>query len=123
VKVSGCDFFSDQWRIGEIFRNLISNAIKYRRVGKENCLVRIEIEVDSSDCRILVEDNGIGVEESLVPRIFEMFFRASDRSEGSGLGLYIVKNAVDRLEGSIQVESKFGEGTRFWITLPNLVSK
>jgi signal transduction histidine kinase len=123
VTVSGCDFYSDQWRIGEIFRNLLSNAIKYRRAYEVNSMVRVDVVVNPETCRILVEDNGIGVDESMVPRIFEMFFRASDRSEGSGLGLYIVKNAVDRLEGTIQVESKIGEGTRFSITLPNLVPK
>ncbi len=123
VSVTGCDLYSDQWRIGEIFRNLISNAIKYRKLYSTDAMVRVDVHVTPERCEIVVEDNGIGVEESLVPRIFEMFFRASDRSDGSGLGLYIVKNAVDRLGGSVAVESKAGEGTRFRITLPNLISK
>lgn len=123
VFVSGSELYSDQWRIGEIFRNLISNAIKYRRLHVSNALVRVDVRVTPEHCEIMVEDNGIGVEESLAPRIFEMFFRASDRSDGSGLGLYIVKNAVDRLGGTVEVKSKAMEGTRFRILVPNLIPK
>lgn len=123
VSVSGGELYSDQWRIGEILRNLISNAIKYRRVHEPGAMVHVHVRVTPEHCEIAVEDNGIGVEESLVPRIFEMFFRASDRSDGSGLGLYIVKNAVDKLGGTIEVKSKAAEGTRFHIRVPNLISK
>jgi signal transduction histidine kinase len=64
-------------------------------------------------------DNGVGIDEDKVGNIFEMFYRASEVSEGSGLGLYIVKNAVERLKGSIEVESKRNYGTTFTIILPN----
>lgn len=123
VTVSGEGFFSDPWRMGEIFRNLISNAIKYRRLPAPDAEVSIEVAITPLQCEIIVADNGIGVQPELVPRIFEMFYRASDRSDGSGLGLYIVKNAVERLSGTIQVESQAGKGTRFRIALPNLISK
>ncbi len=123
ISVSGPAFFSDQWRLGEIFRNLISNAIKYRKLNFPGAEVRVDVRVSDRTCEIVVEDNGIGVERSLVPRIFEMFFRASDRSDGSGLGLYIVKNAVDRLAGTVEVQSNAGAGTRFRIVLPNLIKK
>ncbi|MBL7847592.1 MAG: PAS domain S-box protein [Cyclobacteriaceae bacterium] len=122
VSVEGMEFFSDHWRIGEIFRNLISNAIKYRKLNHD-AAVNVKVQVGNDSCQIVVEDNGIGVDPALVPRIFEMFVRASDRSDGSGLGLYIVKNAVDRLGGTIQVESELQVGTRFRITLPNLIPK
>jgi signal transduction histidine kinase len=123
ITVTGSDFYSDQWRLGEIFRNLISNAIKYRKLNDPDAEVRIDVRVTAQACEIIVEDNGIGVEKSLVPRIFEMFFRASDRSDGSGLGLYIVKNAVDRLGGTVEVQSEAGLGTRFRILIPNLIEK
>jgi PAS domain S-box-containing protein len=123
ITVVGGDFFSDQWRLGEIFRNLISNAIKYRKLNYPDAEVRIDVRVTEQACEIVVEDNGIGVEKSFAPRIFEMFFRASDRSDGSGLGLYIVKNAVDRLGGTVEVQSEAGVGTRFRILLPNLIEK
>jgi PAS domain S-box-containing protein len=123
ITVSGSDLFSDQWRLGEIFRNLISNAIKYRKLEYPQAEVLVQVHVTESACEILVKDNGIGIEENLLPRVFEMFFRATDRSDGSGLGLYIVKNAVDRLGGTMDVRSDAGKGTRFSIVIPNLMSK
>ena len=68
---------------------------------------------------IEVEDNGEGIQDTYKDRIFEMFYRASEQSEGSGLGLYIVKNAVEKLGGQLTVDSKPGAGTTFQITLPN----
>jgi signal transduction histidine kinase len=67
-------------------------------------------------------DNGIGIDEENLLRVFEMFYRASEQSDGSGIGLYIVKNAVDKLGGKISVQSKCGVGTRFHIVLPNKVN-
>jgi signal transduction histidine kinase len=65
------------------------------------------------------KDNGIGISPENLNRIFEMFYRASEQSEGSGLGLYIVRNAVEKLGGQLTVASKPGAGTTFQITLPN----
>ena len=123
VSITGGDFFSDQWRVAEIFRNLISNAIKYRKVGQNGSELSVTADVHHDQSTIVVEDNGIGIETEHLPRIFEMFFRASNQSDGSGLGLYIVKNAIDKLGGSVTVESKPGNGTRFVIVLPNHVGK
>ena len=81
--------------------------------------VGIFIEVSRDRCDIVVEDNGIGVGAEHGHRIFEMFYRASNQSDGSGLGLYIVKNAIDKLGGSVSVNSEIGKGTRFAIVLPN----
>lgn len=112
-------FFSDPWRLGEIFRNLVSNAIKYSDRKKAQSQITIKIEVTHERAFIYFADNGIGIEEENLKRIFDMFYRASDQSDGSGLGLYIVKNAVDKLAGTIQVHSVLGEGTSFELTLPN----
>jgi signal transduction histidine kinase len=68
---------------------------------------------------IIFRDNGIGIAADLVPRIFDMFYRATEKSEGAGLGLYIVKETVDKMGGKISVDSKLGEGTTFTISLPN----
>ena len=67
-----------------------------------------------------VSDNGIGIDERHLENIFKMFYRADEGSKGSGLGLYIVKETVDKLGGKIEVKSKSGEGTSFTITLPPL---
>ena len=122
VKIEGIDFYSDHWRISEIFRNLISNAIKYRKPRAEGSEIHISINVDHLCADITFSDNGIGIKETSLKRVFEMFYRATEQSEGSGIGLYIVKNAVEKLGGQIQVASKPGEGTRFNILLPNINS-
>lgn len=123
VKIDGVDFYSDPWRISEIFRNLISNAIKYRQLdGSRMPEITVKIHIDNLRADISFADNGIGITEQNLNRIFEMFFRATEQSDGSGIGLYIVKNAVEKLGGQITVASKHREGTRFNIVLPNRIS-
>ncbi len=122
VKIEGSGFYSDQWRIAEIFRNLISNAIKYRKSGATDSEITIKINIDHLCADISFADNGIGISGTNLHKIFEMFFRATDQAEGSGIGLYIVKNAVEKLAGQITVVSRPDEGTRFHIVLPNMVN-
>lgn len=119
VKIEGIEFYSDPWRMGEIFRNLISNAIKYRDFSKNDSFIRISIKITPDRTTILFEDNGIGISKANLTKIFEMFYRASEQSDGSGLGLYIVKNAVDKLGGILKVTSEIGKGTSFELKLPN----
>ena len=115
------EFYSDPWRIAEILRNLISNAIKYRQLQHLAPAIHISVRADRNAAEILFTDNGIGIDATNLSHIFDMFYRASDQSEGSGLGLYIVKNAVDKLGGEISVQSKYGYGTSFKIKLPNQI--
>ena len=122
VKVEGIDFYSDPWRIAEILRNLISNAIKYRKLDQVASEIGIKISVDHLRAEIAFADNGIGIEEKNLAKVFEMFYRATEQSDGSGIGLYIVKNAVDKLGGQISVASRLGQGTRFSIILPNRIN-
>ena len=110
---------SDKYRLMFIFNNLISNAIKYRDNDKVNCWLRIETHIDHESATFIFEDNGVGIHEKYQNKVFDMFYRASELSDGAGLGLYIVKEAVNRLNGNIVLKSKVGEGTRFIIRLPN----
>lgn len=121
VSVDGMEFYSDPWRVSEIFRNLISNAIKYRQTGDVKSQVSIQVHVDQYRAEINFADNGIGIDEASLNKIFEMFYRATEQSDGSGIGLYIVKNAVDKLGGQISVASKPMQGTKFNIILPNRI--
>ncbi|MEM7107617.1 MAG: PAS domain-containing sensor histidine kinase, partial [Bacteroidota bacterium] len=123
VDIKGSEFYSDPWRVNEIFRNLISNAIKYVDVDKPENFVRLDVNLTESEAVITIKDNGIGISESTLPKIFNMFYRATESSEGSGIGLYIVKNAVDKLQGSIKIESEEEVGTTFKIGLPNHAKK
>jgi PAS domain S-box-containing protein len=118
----GREFYSDPWRISEIFRNLVSNAIKYRQLGGAKPMVSVRTHVTRQQAEIVFTDNGIGIAQENLNRIFEMFYRAAEQSDGSGIGLYIVKNAVDKLNGTIDVASKLGFGTTFTIVLPNLIN-
>ena len=119
IKIKGTDFYGDSWRIEEIFRNLVSNAIKYRKLNGTLLRVEVNITIGRKGIEIVFSDNGIGIDDHSLQRIFEMFYRASSQSDGSGLGLYIVKNAVDKMGGRITTQSVMGKGTTFKINLPN----
>lgn len=119
IDVQGEVFYSDRWRLAEIFRNLISNAIKYRRMDIDRPLVKVTVRISDEEADISFSDNGIGIEPDKLLNIFEMFYRASTQSDGSGLGLYIVKNAVEKLGGQIDVFSRPMQGTEFKIIIPN----
>jgi signal transduction histidine kinase len=111
-------FYSDHSRLLIIFNNIISNAVRYYDKWKESFL-QIDIVVDKDKAEIHFIDNGVGIAEEFLDKIFKMFFRASYESKGSGLGLYIVKSTVEKLNGKISVKSKLGEGTHFTIEVPN----
>ena len=85
---------------------------------KEDPFLRISVKESDDAYEISLEDNGIGIEEKYLDKIFNMFFRATEQRTGSGLGLYIVKEAVDKLDGSITVSSVYGMGSVFTLTLP-----
>jgi PAS domain S-box-containing protein len=115
-------YLSDPGRMAILFQNLISNAIKYQRPQADS-FVKIKIEVSQFGAYIEVLDNGKGISAEYLGKIFEMFFRASEDSYGSGLGLYITKQVVEKLQGKIEVESVFNEGTTFKVWLPHLVKR
>lgn len=113
------EFYSDKKRLDIIFNNLMSNALKFRDANKSQSLISIDIESNNSGCKIIFEDNGIGIEEHHLQNIFNMFYRATESATGSGLGLYITREVVNKLGGSINVESVYGEFTRFICRIPN----
>jgi signal transduction histidine kinase len=111
--------YSDAYRLLVIFNNLLSNSIKYRDPKKVQNFIHFYITVEKRLLTIRVQDNGIGVAPDFLPKIFNMFYRATERSEGAGLGLYIVRETVHKLGGKISVHSEVGEGTTFDIEIPN----
>jgi signal transduction histidine kinase len=113
-------FCSDYSRLLMVFNNIISNAVLYRDTRKEDSYLKIDIQVDAAKATLRFSDNGIGIPEEYVDKIFKMFFRANADSKGSGLGLYIVKGVLEKLEGTVSVQSKVGQGTTFVIEVPNL---
>ena len=112
-------FFTDPLRVKIILSNLISNAFKYHNINGRNPFIEVKIKYDTHVAIIKVIDNGQGIAEQHVESIFKMFYRASENSKGSGIGLYIVKETVDKIKGKIEVSSTVGEGTEFEIILPS----
>lgn len=112
--------FSDSYRLSIIFQNLISNSIKYQDSDKSESFISVDAYVTEDEIQIRFSDNGMGIREEYLPKIFSMFFRATERSEGAGLGLYIVKESVSKLGGEISLESTFNHGCTFNIRLPNM---
>lgn len=112
-------FFNDRQRLDNLFSNLISNAIKYYNPDVQDPFVKIDITVNEDIAKIMIEDNGIGIDPVHLEKIFDMFYRASAKSKGSGIGLYIVQEIVEKLNGTISVESELKKGTTFSLTLPN----
>jgi len=109
---------SDPNRIQIVLSNLITNSIKYSDISKENCFVKISTSIHETEVQFRIEDNGIGIKEDHLNSVFEMFYKASENSEGSGLGLYIVKQTIEKLNGTISVSSKYRMGTSFLVSIP-----
>lgn len=110
---------ADMEKIGNVISNLIGNAAKY---SKKESLIAIQCEVKGAEVIVSVEDEGIGINEKNIPKLFDRFFRVDSPSTktiaGFGVGLYICAEIIKRHEGKIWVESKFGKGSTFYFSLP-----
>lgn len=110
-------FISYPLYISIILENLIENSINFSL--KDGSRIDIDVSNSAEERLVIrVKDNGIGIPQQYQHQIFDMYYRASEHSKGNGLGLYITKKAVEKLEGTIKVESSLGEGTEFIIDLP-----
>jgi signal transduction histidine kinase len=112
------DFVSDKHVLETIFSNLITNAIIYHDSEKQQPEVTIEIKVIGPEAHCSVIDNGLGIDKAHLEKIFQKFYRANSNKQGSGLGLYLVHESVQKLNGKIEVESESNKGTAFHIVLP-----
>ena len=112
-------FYGDAFRIEVILGNLISNAITYQKENEENKKVDIKVEVRHNNAEITISDNGMGILNEHLEKIFTQFFK-SKTNNGSGLGLFIVKEALNKIDGKISVSSDTTDGTTFIITIPNV---
>lgn len=112
-------FKGDESRLKIILNNMLSNAIKYQRVEETNKQIVLQATVENGHASIEVTDNGIGIDPDNREKIFTMFHRSTDKNAGSGIGLYIVKETLNKLSGSIAVDSTPGKGSTFVIKIPN----
>ena len=112
-------FYSDKSRLRVIFNNLISNATRYHKPELDHPYVKVNVNASNEKVVIQVKDNGVGIDKKYIDKIFDMFYKISKNSLGSGLGLYIVRETINKLEGTISVESEIDKGCTFTIEIPN----
>jgi PAS domain S-box-containing protein len=118
------NFRTDRKRLEIVLHNIIANAIRYKDPRKTTPFIRVGLtQVDLDWVLLTIEDNGIGIGQEHLDKIFNMFYRATDANVGSGLGLYIVQENIHKLKGTITVESAVEKGTSFHIQLPTLTGQ
>ena len=113
---------TDPSRMKVILSNLISNSIRYHDTSKQDKFIRLRYRANGGGFYLMVEDNGRGIDPVYHQCIFDCFFRANETSKGSGLGLYIVKETLEKLSDSIHLESRLSVGTTFKLALPSKIS-
>jgi len=122
MDIEGTDIVEmDKSRVEILLKNLISNGIKYRRRATEGSFVKVAVRSVEDDYHIIVSDNGEGISEENKQKVFEMFYRASSASSGTGLGLYICKDIVEKMKGTLHLNSQSGVGTEISLILPKRI--
>lgn len=112
------EIYADELRLNIVLKNLLSNALKYHDNSKEWRYIKVLVKCTKSTCSIIIEDNGEGISAENMKLVFDMFYRASTTSAGTGLGLYICKEVMNKLNGEITMDSEPGEGTVVQIKFP-----
>ena len=112
------EVISDKIRLKSVMSNLMGNAIKYHDPAKSDRFIQVTAETSNTHWIIAVKDNGLGIGQGPLEKVFDMFYRASADSKGSGLGLFIARETVEKLGGKISVESALGRGSCFSVALP-----
>lgn len=115
-------FYCDKWRLKVILNNIISNSIRYKN-GKDPVIhVDAKVKLDEHLVNLSIQDNGKGISKEHLSNLGKMFYRATDEGAGSGLGLYIVKETVQKLKGSLAIESEVGQGTTVTFQIPEVLN-
>jgi signal transduction histidine kinase len=119
MEISGSsNIRSDKYRLETLLKNIIGNAVKYHNREIKNPWVKVLVKTDKGRCTISVSDNGIGISERSLPKVFDMFYRGSSAVTGTGLGLYICKEIIYRMGGTLDVKSTPGKGSTFTLNFP-----
>jgi signal transduction histidine kinase len=120
-ELSDHEITHDRMRVKIILNNILTNAIKYqKRIPGHQHVVKISSSQKLNKVIINISDNGEGIHPDVKDKIFNMFFRGSQHSHGSGLGLYIARETAEKIGGTISVQSEYGEGTTFTVELAGL---
>ena len=106
---------TDHSRLHIILKNLLANALSFSR---ENGNIHVSADVKDAELILSVKDDGIGIRQDIQAKIYDMFYRGSNLSQGAGLGLFIVKDVLKEINGEISFTSSEGEGTEFQVRIP-----
>ena len=123
-ELSEPEIWQDRSRMKIIMNNLLANALVFQKdISGHKPSVRVTSRKQGSDLLIQIEDNGIGIRPEQQDKIFQMFYRGNEQSKGSGLGLYIAREATLKIHGNLSVKSEFGKGSTFIVQVKSLPSK
>lgn len=111
---------SDRARMETVLRNVIGNAIKYRRLDIPDPYVSVQFHIQGNQYHFTIADNGVGIAKENINKVFEMFYRGVSSVSGTGLGLYICKEIMDKFRGKIHLESESGNGTTVKLMFPQM---
>ncbi|MBI1769739.1 MAG: HAMP domain-containing histidine kinase [Bacteroidetes bacterium] len=111
---------TDKTRLTTILSHILSNAINYYDPGKVKRRIWIDVRIFSSSYEVSIKDNGIGIASTCVSKIFHPFYKGTEKSKGAGIGLYVVKEVIEKMKGLISVQTRLNAGTDFLVWLPNL---
>ncbi|MCL6260375.1 hybrid sensor histidine kinase/response regulator [Aquiflexum sp. TKW24L] len=114
-------FNSDDSKIRVILNNLFHNAVVFQKENSLGKFINVDINVADNIATIILEDNGVGIEDKLIDDVFNLFQRATQKNVGSGLGLYMVKESAIQMGGKVKLESTVDIGTKVTVTLPSLI--
>ena len=116
-------FRTDPGRLQLALSHLLSNAITFQRQQNSNKRITIRAVINEEECKIQIEDNGIGLPEKERENIFRLFYRASQQSSGAGVGLFVVHEVLEKIGGQVLVTAATGGGSLFELTIPNRYKK
>ena len=114
-----CKVYADKDMIQLVFRNLISNAVKFSRPGG---LITLSTTIEGNNTILYIEDNGVGISEANQKKLFELetfTTKGTNNEQGTGLGLLLCKDFIEKNKGAIWVESELDKGSKFCIQIPN----
>lgn len=114
---------TDYYQLKVVLSNLISNAVKYHDSTKIDQYIAVRFDKIDRDVQITIEDNGMGIPQESQHKVFDMFYRATSDAEGSGLGLFIVKQALEKINAQIILKSELGEGSEFRVIIHGAAMK
>lgn len=115
-------FYSDDSKIRVILNNLFSNAVQFQKPSPGEKRISLSVDVVEEKAILVLEDNGIGIEERFKNEVFNLFSRATQKNVGTGLGLYMVKEAVEQMGGEIYLDTELNKGTAVTVTLPSMIT-